>query len=141
MDNGTGAHDHGIDIVTLTLAPVCTAQADQTSPVEIHRPEAVRHPLLKVKAMSYDHHGPANIIIASRRLGVHSDECLNEAVDIQLTLGPTTAHMRFSQPLDWPANPNYVTVLLPDGSLTGGVIVEHQRPTDGPGWLTFTVDE
>ena len=93
--------------------------------------------------MSYDYQGIASVITASRHMGTGSDERLNESVDIQLTSSgkPTIARLNFSKPLQWPGHPNFVAVNLPDGSSVGGVIVEIERTTDGPGWVTFTVDD
>ncbi|MBN2977419.1 hypothetical protein BFW88_10660 [Pseudomonas fluorescens] len=93
--------------------------------------------------MSYDYQGNATVITASRHLGTPSDERLNESVDIQLTSSgkPTIARLDFHAPLDWPGNPNFVTVNLPEGTSVSGIIAEIQRPQDGPGWVTFTVDD
>ncbi|MBK5477378.1 hypothetical protein JFU04_14895 [Pseudomonas sp. TH21] len=93
--------------------------------------------------MSYDYQGTASVITASRHLGTASDEHLNESVEIQLTSSgkPTIARLNFDRPLQWPGHPNFVAVSLPDGSSVGGVIVEIERTTDGPGWVTFTVDD
>ncbi|WP_073525624.1 hypothetical protein [Pseudomonas fluorescens] len=93
--------------------------------------------------MSYDYQGIASVITASRHLGTPSDERLNESQNIQMTSSdkPTLARLNFDTPLDWPGNPNFVTVNLPDGSSVGGVIAELERPADGPGWVTFTVDD
>lgn len=93
--------------------------------------------------MSYDYEGSASVITASRHLGTGSDECLNDSVDIHLSSSgkPTVVRLAFDTTLEWPGHPNFVTVNLPDGTSVSGVIVEIQRPTDGPGWVTFTVDD
>ena len=93
--------------------------------------------------MSYDYQGIASVITASRHLGKKSDECLNESVTIQMTTSgkPTIVRMNFNAPLDWPGNPNFVTVNLPDGRAVSGVIAELERPAVGPGWVAFTVDD
>lgn len=93
--------------------------------------------------MSYDHQGTASIITASRHLGTEDDELLNENVDIKMTSSgkPTIVRVDFSSPLQWPGHPNFVTVNLPDGTSISGVIVAWERPDDGPGWVTFTVDD
>lgn len=93
--------------------------------------------------MSYDFQGIASVITASRHLGTPSDERLNDSVDIQLSSSgkPTLARLDFDKPLDWPGNPNFVAVHLSDGSTVSGVIVDIDRPTDAPGWVTFTVDD
>ena len=93
--------------------------------------------------MSYDFQGIASVITASRHLGTPTDERLNDSVDIQLSSSgkPTLARLDFDKPLDWPGNPNFVAVHLPDGSTVSGVIVDIDRPTDAPGWVTFTVDD
>ncbi|MDO9342326.1 MULTISPECIES: hypothetical protein [Pseudomonas] len=93
--------------------------------------------------MSYDYQGIASVITASRHMGTHSDELLNEAVNIQLTSSgkPTIARLSFDAPLQWPAHPNAVVVNLPDGTSVGGVIAEIEKSADGPGWVTFTVDD
>ena len=93
--------------------------------------------------MSYDFRGIASVITASRHLGTPSDERLNDSVDIQLSSSgkPTIARLDFDKPLDWPGNPNFVAVHLPDGSTVSGVIVDIDRPTNAPGWVTFTVDD
>ena len=93
--------------------------------------------------MSYDYQGIASVITASRHIGTPSDEHLNESVSIQLTSSgePTIARLSFDKPLQWPGHPNFVAVNLPDGTSVGGVIVEIERATDGPGWVTFTVDD
>lgn len=93
--------------------------------------------------MTCEHHGPASVILASRHLGVESKECLNEAIDVHLTQSgtPPLARLSFDQPLDWPANPTYVSVVLPDGTNVGGVIAQLQRSADGAGWVTFTLDD
>ncbi|MDQ0704058.1 hypothetical protein QF043_002850 [Pseudomonas sp. W3I7] len=92
--------------------------------------------------MSYDYQGNASVITASRHLGTQSDECLNASVAIHLTSSgkPTLACLSFETPLDWPGNPNFVTINLPDGTSVSGVIAEIERRNDGPGWVTFTVD-
>ncbi|AQT94527.1 hypothetical protein B1R45_15030 [Pseudomonas azotoformans] len=66
--------------------------------------------------MSYDYQGIASVITASRHMGTHSDELLNEAVNIQLTSSgkPTIARLSFDAPLQWPAHPNAVVVNLPE---------------------------
>ncbi len=68
--------------------------------------------------MSYDYQVIASVIAASRHMGTHSDEHLNESVNIQLTSSgkPTIARLNFDMPLQWPAHPNFVMVNLPDGS-------------------------
>lgn len=93
--------------------------------------------------MSYNFQGNAGVMTASRHLGTPSDECLNETVDIHLSSGgkPTIARLDFDKPLDWPGNPNFVAVNLPDGSSVSGVIVDIERPANAPGWVTFTVDD
>lgn len=93
--------------------------------------------------MSYDYQGIASVITASRHLGTRSDEHLNESVNIQLTSSgkPTIARLSFDNPLQWPGHPNFVAVNLPDGASIGGVIMEIERANDGPGWVTFTVDD
>ncbi|WP_338480557.1 hypothetical protein VRB67_09580 [Pseudomonas trivialis] len=93
--------------------------------------------------MSYDYQGPASVITASRHLGTEAVERLNESVDIQMTGSgkPTIVRLSFQTPLQWPGHPNHVTVNLPDGTAVGGVIVEIERPNDGPGFVTFTVDD
>ena len=93
--------------------------------------------------MSYDYQGTASVITASRHLGTPSDERLNESKNIQMKSSgkPTIARLDFDTPMDWPGNPNFITVNLPDGSSVSGVIAELQRPADGPGWVTFTVDD
>ena len=93
--------------------------------------------------MSYDFQGIASVITASRHLGTKSDERLNDSVNIQMSSRgkPTIARLDFDTPLDWPGNPNFVAVNLPDGSSVSGVIVEITRPTNAPGWVTFTVDD
>lgn len=93
--------------------------------------------------MSYDHRDTVSIITASRHLGTEDDECLNENVDIKMTRSgkPTIVRVDFSAPLQWPGHPNSVTVNLPDGTSLSGVIVALERPADGPGSVTFTVDD
>jgi hypothetical protein len=93
--------------------------------------------------MSYDFQGIASVITASRHLGTPSDERLNDSVDIQLSSSgkSTIARLDFDKPLDWPGNPNFVAVHLPDGSTVSGVIVDIERPTNASGWVTFTVDD
>ncbi|UII74199.1 hypothetical protein LVW35_13900 [Pseudomonas sp. HN11] len=93
--------------------------------------------------MSYDYQGIASVITASRHMGTPPDEQLNESANIQLTSSgkPTLARLSFDDPLQWPPHPNYVTVNLPDGSSVGGVIADIEKSTDGPGWVTFTVDD
>lgn len=93
--------------------------------------------------MSYDYRGTASVITASRHLGTHSDERLNKSKNIQMTSTdkPTLVRLNFDAPLDWPGNPNFITVNLPDGSSVSGVIAELERPADAPGWVTFTVDD
>ena len=93
--------------------------------------------------MSYDYQGNASVITASRHLGIQSDERLNASVLIQLTSSgkSTLGYLSFETPLDWPGNPIFVTVNLPDGSCVSGVIADIERPNDGPGWVTFTVDD
>ncbi|KRP69704.1 hypothetical protein YA0871_24795 [Pseudomonas paralactis] len=93
--------------------------------------------------MSYDYQGPASIITASRHLGTQADERLNEHVDVNLTSSgkPTLVRLDFDTPLQWPGNPNFVTVNMPDGTSVSGVIAEIERPADGAGWVTFTVDD
>jgi hypothetical protein len=93
--------------------------------------------------MSYDYQGSASVITASRHLGTPSDECLNADVGIHLSRSekPTIATLKFAAPLQWPGNPNVVTVNLPDGTSVSGVIVDLQRPAEGQGWVTFTVDD
>ena len=93
--------------------------------------------------MSYDYEGSASVITASRHLGTDSDECLNDSVNIQMNSSgkPTVVRLAFDTPLEWPGHPNFVTVNLPDGTSVSGVIAEIQRPTDGPGWVAFTVDD
>lgn len=93
--------------------------------------------------MSYHFQGIASVITASRHLGTPSDEHLNESVDIHLSSSgkPTIARLDFETPLDWPGNPNFVAVNLPDGSSVSGVIVEIARPANARGWVTFTVDD
>jgi hypothetical protein len=102
-------------------------------------------PLIHIRPaiMSYDYQGIASVITASRHLGTRSDECLNDSVNIQLTSSgkPTIARLNFDTPLQWPAHPNFVAVNLPDGSSVGGVIAEIEKSTEGPGWVTFTVDD
>ncbi|AZF04930.1 hypothetical protein [Pseudomonas sp. R5-89-07] len=93
--------------------------------------------------MPYNHQGPASVITASRHLGTEADECLNENLDINMTSSgkPTIVRVDFNSPLKWPGNPNFVTVNLPDGTSVSGVIVALERPAEGPGWVTFTVDD
>ncbi|KAF2407467.1 hypothetical protein SAMN04490179_3849 [Pseudomonas antarctica] len=93
--------------------------------------------------MSYAYQGIASVITASRHVGTQSDEHLNESVNIQLTSGgkPTIARLNFDTPLQWPGHPNVVVVNLPDGSSVGGVIADIEKSADGPGWVTFTVDD
>jgi len=93
--------------------------------------------------MSYDFQGIATVITASRHLGTPSDERLNDSVGIQMSSSgkPTIARLEFDKPLDWPGHPNFVAVNLPDGSSVNGVIVEIERPTNAPGWVTFTEDD
>lgn len=93
--------------------------------------------------MSYDYQGSASVITASRHLGTPSDERLNDPVDIHLSSSgkPTVVRLTFTAPLEWPGNPNAVTVNLPDGTSVSGVIVDMDRPAEGPGWVTFTVDD
>ncbi|MBV4455724.1 MULTISPECIES: hypothetical protein [Pseudomonas] len=93
--------------------------------------------------MSYNFEGTANVITASRHLGTESDERLNNAVDIRMTSSgkPTIVRLDFDSPLEWPGNPTFVTVNLPDGTSVSGVIAEIERPIEGPGWVTFTVDD
>ncbi|KRP65737.1 hypothetical protein [Pseudomonas orientalis] len=93
--------------------------------------------------MSYDHQGTVSLITASRHLGTEDDEVLNENVDIKMTSSgkPTIVRVDFPTPLQWPGHPNFVTVNLPGGTSVGGVIVALERPADGPGWVTFTVDD
>lgn len=93
--------------------------------------------------MPYDYQGSASVITVSRHLGTQSDERLNASVSIHLTSSgkPTLARLSFEIALDWPGNPNFVTVNLPDGSSVSGVIAEIERPNTGPGWVTFTVDD
>ncbi|AZF31686.1 hypothetical protein C4J89_2211 [Pseudomonas sp. R4-35-07] len=93
--------------------------------------------------MSYDHQGPASVITASRHLGTEDDECLNENANIKMTSSgkPTIVRLDFDTPLTWPGNPNFVTVNVPDGTSVSGVIVALERPADGSGWVTFTVDD
>ena len=93
--------------------------------------------------MSYNFQGNASVMTASRHLGTPSDECLNESAEIHLSSSgkPTIERLDFDKPLDWPGNPNFVAVNLPDGSTVSGVIVDIERPTNAPGWVTFTVDD
>ncbi|KRP58644.1 hypothetical protein [Pseudomonas trivialis] len=93
--------------------------------------------------MPYDYQGPASVITARRHLGTEPEEVLNESVDIQMTSSgkPTIVRLSFQSPLQWPGHPNHVTVNLPDGNAVSGVIAEIERPTDGPGWVAFTVDD
>ncbi|WP_330211038.1 hypothetical protein [Pseudomonas sp. AM4(2022)] len=93
--------------------------------------------------MFYDYQGIASVITASRHLGTPSDERLNESKSIQMTSSgkPTIVRLDFDTPMDWPGNPNFITVNLPDGSSVSGVIAELERPANGPGWVTFTVDD
>ena len=93
--------------------------------------------------MSYEFQGIATVITASRHLGTPSDERFNNGVNIQMSSSgkPTIARLDFDKPLDWPGNSNFVAVNLPDGSTVSGVIVDSERPTNAPGWVTFTVDD
>ncbi|ELQ15428.1 hypothetical protein A986_16206 [Pseudomonas fluorescens BRIP34879] len=93
--------------------------------------------------MSYDYQGPASVITARRHLGTEPEEVLNESVDIKMTSSgkPTIVSLNFQTPLQWPGHPNYVTVNLPDGTSVSGVTVEVERPTEGPGFVRFTVDD
>ncbi|WP_300628477.1 hypothetical protein [Pseudomonas sp.] len=93
--------------------------------------------------MSYEHQGTASVITASRHLGTEADERLNDNVDIKMTSSgkPTLVRLDFSSPLEWPGNPNFVTVNLADGTSVSGVIAALERPADGAGWVTFTVDD
>lgn len=93
--------------------------------------------------MSYDFQGTASVITASRHLGAPSDERLNDSIDIQMSSSgkPTIARVDFETPLNWPGNPNFVAVNLPDGSCVSGLIVDMERPVSAPGWVTFTVDD
>jgi hypothetical protein len=93
--------------------------------------------------MSNDYQGIASVITASRHMGTDSDERLNETVKIQLTCSgkPTIARLSFETPLQWPGHPNFVLINLPDGLSVGGVIAEIEKSAEGPGWVTFTVDD
>ncbi|WP_411380316.1 hypothetical protein [Pseudomonas sp. MPB26] len=93
--------------------------------------------------MSYNFEGTASVITASRHLGTESDERLNDSVTIRMSSSgkPTIVRLDFDSPLEWPGNPTFVTVNLPDGTSVSGVIAEIERPVEGPGWVTFTVDD
>ncbi|MDQ0654463.1 hypothetical protein [Pseudomonas cedrina] len=93
--------------------------------------------------MSYNFEGTASVITASRHLGTEPDERLNDSVAIRMTSSgkPTIVRLDFDSPLEWPGNPTFVTVNLPDGTSVSGVIAEIKRPVEGPGWVTFTVDD
>ncbi|WP_223508564.1 MULTISPECIES: hypothetical protein [Pseudomonas] len=91
--------------------------------------------------MPYAYEGPATVTVMALYMGQEPNELTTlELLVVLSNAGPRIARIEYGRYLQGPKDANALRVVLPDGRLLHGPIIDGRNDPDG-GWLEFEVKD
>lgn len=91
--------------------------------------------------MPYDYEGPATVtVMALRRGRLHAELSTLEMPVVMRDAGLTRARIEYGHYLKGPRDANVLRLMLPDGRMLQGPIIDGRKELLG-GWLEFDVEQ